>query len=256
MKLSTHLLLFILALPLATGVFAQSTAPRETAAPDPRSNTLPSCGGAREAMDRAIAQVQVLDVKMTREVREQILCLLDGVNKTTFDNNSQYDNLYAAYQTRFIVMMYSNAGLDFFAEQLPQQPDRVRRGLSTILLESGHPVAVRRYFEVRRAKLTAGETWDRENSMVGLFGSFLEDGTCGGGLCSEHLAETLTIIQANLDIIDMELAAVEKRLTRQSQSPETAEHAQQERELVSRLRGLVGRIQRGEVAIGTAGRTK
>lgn len=257
MKLSFRVLLLVAAQSVAIFAFAQSSASGGAPAKDPLATILPSCGGAWEAVRRASAEVQVLDLPMTRAVREQILCLLDGINKTTFQKDSGYDDLMAVQFTRVVVMAYSKAGLDFFAEQLPQQPDRIRRGLATVLLDYGHPVAVRQYFNSRRAKLAAGETWDRENSIVvGAFRSFLEDGNCGDGLCSEHVAETLAIIQANLDIIDMELAAVEKRPTPQSRSPQTAADAQKEREAASRLRGLVGRIQRGEVPVGTAGNIK
>ncbi|HEY0370508.1 MAG TPA: hypothetical protein VGD79_00795 [Thermoanaerobaculia bacterium] len=256
MKLPFRALLLVVAQSMTVFAFAQSGAPT-VAASDPLATILPSCGGAWEAIRRASAEVHVLDVPMTREAREQILCLLGEVDKKTFDKDPQYDNLMAVQVTQIIVAAYSRTGLDFFAEQLPQQPARVRRGLATALLSYGHPVAIRQYFDARRAKLARGETLPGEASIaVALFRPYLENGNCGDGRCSEHLAETLGIIQANLDIVDMELAAVEKRPTPQSRSPQTAVDAQKERDAASRLRGLVGRIQRGEVPIGTAGRTK
>lgn len=257
MKLSFRASLFIVAQSVAVFAFGQSGAPVATDAKNPLATILPSCSGAWESIQRASAEVQTLNATMTREVREQILCLLDGINTTTFDKDSQYDNLMAVEFTKVIVAAYSRNGLDFFAEQLPQQPARVRRGLASALLEYGHPVAMRQYFEARRARLARGESLsDAPSIALGLFGSYFENGTCGAGRCTEHLSETLAMIQANLDIIDMELAAVEKRATPQSRSPETAERAQREREAASRLRGLVGRIQRGEVALGAAGSAK
>ena len=210
MRVSLRILTLVLAQFVAVCAFTQATNHDPIRSHDPLATSLPSCGGAWEAIQRASAEVDILNVPMTRHVREQILCLLDGINKTKFKEDSTYDNLMAFEFTRLVVMAYGKSGLDFFAEQLTQQPERVRRGLSTSLLEHGHPVAVRQYFEFRRAKLAAGETWDRESSVgVGIFRSFLEDGKCSAGLCSEHSAETLAIIQANLDIIDMELEAVE-----------------------------------------------
>lgn len=257
MKLSIRYALLILVQGVATCLLGQTASPTAATSNDPLATILPSCGGSWESIRRASAEVRVLDAPMTREAREQILCLLDGINKTTFDKDPQYDNLMASQFTRVVIMAYSKAGLDFFAEQLPQQPERVGRGIATVLLDYGHPVAVRQYFELRRAKLARGETWNRESSIaLGAFGSFLEDGNCGDSICSDHVAESIALIQANLDIVDMELAAIEKRATPESRSPQTVADAQRERMAASRLRNLVGRIQRGEVAIGAGGKSK
>jgi hypothetical protein len=66
------------------------------------------------------------------------------------------------------------------------------------------------------------------------------------------MAETTHLVRANLDILDLELAAIAERPVPKSQSARAGEEAEGVRAAARRVRQQIGRIERDETVIGTA----
>ena len=233
----------------AGSAFAQSSRPEPVAAA-----LSDSCNGLWQEVEAAIREVRLLHSPIDKQRAENLGCMLAAIDSTTFDaRDSRMNEILASGATRLLVDIHGGGALDFFAGQLPKQSRDARRRLVAVLLEHGHPDAVREYFAVRRAHLNRNESWERESSAVlGVFGPILERGTCSAAVCSEHMAQTAQLVRANLDILDLELQAIEQRPTPRSESPRAVEEAEKVRAVARRVREQVGRIQRGETVVGTA----
>jgi hypothetical protein len=238
--------LFILFVLTAVPSFAQATPPHVALSA--------SCNGLWSEVESAAREVRLLHVPLNSRRAEDLACVLTAIDSTPFDARDQQANeLFASEATRLLVEIHGGEALDFFAGQMAAQPASVHRRLAAVLLEHGHPVAVREYFEVRRAKLGRKEPWNRESSpALGIFGPILERGTCAAAVCTEHLAETTQLVRANLDILDLELAAIAERPMPRSQSEFAGQEAEVLRAAARRVRQQIGRIARGETVVGTA----
>ena len=156
----------------------------------------------------------------------------------------------ASSATKLVVGAHGPAAYDFFAEQLHADlADSVRHGIQVDLMGAGHPEAFRLYFSERRETLNRHENWIHEpGAAPSLFAPLIFQGKCSDGVCSDRIPETLQIIAANLDILELELQATEP--FREQSRTVDAEHAQDMGDAAPTLRAAIARIKRGEAVIG------
>ena len=240
-KTATSLLIGLLSVP---NVFGQSHIP---AAGRGAQSLNSACEGAWLRIESTVASLSHMrnDALDDRAERTRVTCLLDAIDKTTFDADPQMNAVYTSVAVSTLVGVYGPAGYDFFASEFPEQTLRVQQALDAALFGRGHPDAVRRYFEKRRSTVARGESQTQSmRATPAVWGSVIERGTCSAELCSSRIEETLEIVRRNLDIVDADLAAAE------SLTSEASEQAAKTRKSAQHLREIIGRIRRGEVAFG------
>jgi hypothetical protein len=202
------------------------------------------CGGAWQEVDAAVTSLHHFDAVVTGEGRAKLDCLLRAADEQKFHSkDAQFDQLLASQMIRILVSAYGPANYDLFAQLLPAQPERVRRGLMAALLERGQPEMFAEYFRQRRSAATR-QPIDRNAATARLFRPLIERGTCGAALCSGRLDETLRIVKGNLDIVASELRATAAAAAGNS------EHDRQIRSEATQLLEMIGRVERGEQPIG------
>lgn len=212
-----------------------------------------ACDGVWQDIQTANQSLKLMPQQpLTRADRTRLSCLLEAIGRTTFDaRDPEFNSFLAMEATWLAVSAYGPAAYDFFAGQLAsQQSQPVERGLQRVLLERGHPEAFRRYFAEQRGKGAPGQPTAQPNhSAYVLFEPLIARGTCSSGLCSERLSETVQLVRANLDVVDRQLQAAES-FEPMSPTDEAKRDARHVREAARSLRATIGRISRGEAAIG------
>lgn len=190
------------------------------------------CDAAWNEVDYAIWSLRQLHGIETRQVQEKVNCLLTAISTARFDPRDERFNDYLVGDTiHILIAAYGPEGYDFFASQIPRQPDRISSALMGTLMQHGDPEAFAAYFASHN---------ERRDVMAspGSLGALLERGECAEPICSSRLNETLHVLSENLDIIESDLRKV-------SVSPSA-----QQRQRASDLLELVHCIRRGETTLG------
>ena len=204
------------------------------------------CDGAWREVQTASSEGRLLAASLRSESgRARMRCLLGAINDLRTANGAAYDRAAAAMRVELLVGVAGADGLDFFADQVDSQPPVVAATLNSTLLRRGHPEAFRRYFNFRREKLARGETWPRDNAATpSIFADLIGRGRCAMPTCSAQLPQTLALIEANLDLVELELRGLEESLV-----PSSDESL---RRNVRAVRELAGRVRSGAAAMGAA----
>jgi hypothetical protein len=173
-----------------------------------------ACGGAWQEVQSNIGRVRRFDPVVSREGKATIQCLLQAIDDETFAaKDAELNRVLQSQAIGMLIGVYGPANYDVFAELLPAQPEAVKRGLMSALLERGQPEAFQAYFSPRRATVSAHRPLDGNPAAARLLRPLIVHGTCTTSLCSNRLDETLRILRSNLDLIIAELEATEAAAT-------------------------------------------
>jgi len=228
---------------LAVSAFGQQ--PSGNAPLRSRAELTTTCDGAWKDVHTAIDNLKRLDLSTNTE-RERLTCLLEAIGATTFDSrDSNYNQLFFKMEVESLVHAYGLANYDYFATQMRLRTGRLHDALRGVLLKAGHPEAFRDYFAEQRLATSGAAKKTQTPGVARFWAPFIEDGKCLDAACSPRLPETLAVIRANLDLVakDLEVSA-------KAAPTDASPNVQRDRREDERLLSVVGRVERGELAIG------